>query len=671
MGNTGSTAGDSHSEPSSSAGLKSHLSSHSLYSQSTDREKGLVRGPPAAQNHPRSAKTSQAHLAYAADESGGRERILESREVHEDPDDVADRHRRHSQNPRNSLLQRNRLSGSAFDVDVEKGDSDHFRGVSARKGSWAETVVGVVDGLFSVAKETVQESVADWASANNDRASAMPGNFASLDRGSRRQAQNDRRPSSLEEGTAIRASSQSSLPNLAARPPPARQPVQVHPLSIQPPTPTVVTGQFPARHQLAPISRMVQPINIPTRPLPSHPLSAYPEPPQSAIPHSPPKDIGDGILARRAYGRTAEIGTPTLAAASGAPGTRSMSPSSLRSAPVLTNPDASNSTRPPLIDSQLLASDVGNPDPQLLATATISAPKLSRVAKYNSCSTLFVDSTITNADLTDTLRCVASALVNHMKDTTRKDHCTQSPDILSEEKHPLSQQIRFYRRRPKEEDVFKFLECLFNAAELTAECGIITLIYVERMISNASLRITSANWTRIVLGALLLASKVWDDHAVWNVDFVQIFPEVDVSDMNDLERYYMATLAFDVNIKSSEYAKYYFALRDLTDSPGRRDLPKKPLTASQRGRLEPRPPAIPPKEVELELLAPGSSSQANTTDTLSGHSERRNDGSGSVGSQAAVTVPQNARSGTLDRVSAMKIMSQKYETQRVHSDVEG
>ncbi|MBZ3889817.1 Cyclin-Y-like protein 1 [Sciurus carolinensis] len=152
-------------------------------------------------------------------------------------------------------------------------------------------------------------------------------------------------------------------------------------------------------------------------------------------------------------------------------------------------------------------------------------------------------------------------------DKTFRD-ANRSLDIFDERSHPLTREKvpeEYFKHDPEHKFIYRFVRTLFSAAQLTAECAIVTLVYLERLLTYAEIDICPTNWKRIVLGAILLASKVWDDQAVWNVDYCQILKDITVEDMNEMERHFLELLQFNINVPASVYAKYYFDLRSLAD----------------------------------------------------------------------------------------------------------
>ncbi|KAM9349430.1 cyclin-Y-like isoform 3-T3 [Symphorus nematophorus] len=207
--------------------------------------------------------------------------------------------------------------------------------------------------------------------------------------------------------------------------------------------------------------------------------------------------------------------------------------------------------------------------------------------KYSSCSTIFLDdNTVSQPNLKYTIKCVALAIYYHIKN--RDTDGGMLLDIFDEKLHPLSKSevpLDYDQHDPEQKQIYRFVRTLFSAAQLTSECAIVTLVYLERLLTYAEIDICPGNWKRIVLGAILLASKVWDDQAVWNVDYCQILKDITVEDMNELERQFLELLQFNINVPSSVYAKYYFDLRSLSES-NNLSFPLEPLSRDKAQKLE-------------------------------------------------------------------------------------
>nr|XP_002122872.3 cyclin-Y-like protein 1 [Ciona intestinalis] len=222
-----------------------------------------------------------------------------------------------------------------------------------------------------------------------------------------------------------------------------------------------------------------------------------------------------------------------------------------------------------------------------LSVHNSTSPSSNTHKRRSSCSTIYIDdSTVSQPNIKASIKCVALAVFYHIKH--RGEEHKETPDIFDEKLYPLTKEPvphNYGSVEPDHRQIYRFIRTLFSAAQLAAECSIVTLIYVERLLTYAEIQICPANWKRILLGAILLASKVWDDQAVWNVDYCQIMKDISVEDMNAMERQFLELLNFNINVPSSVYAKYYFDLRSLADS-NNLSFPCEPLSKERARKLE-------------------------------------------------------------------------------------
>lgn len=123
-----------------------------------------------------------------------------------------------------------------------------------------------------------------------------------------------------------------------------------------------------------------------------------------------------------------------------------------------------------------------------------------------------------------------------------------------------------YLGNPSLEELYYYCKYVIISGRMEKEIPILCLVYIERFLTKTGLLMNFANWKRITLISLLLASKIWDDDSLENVHFPQVMPDITLKEISALEAVFLSLIEFDLNIRGGEYAKYYFILKTFAES---------------------------------------------------------------------------------------------------------
>ena len=236
-----------------------------------------------------------------------------------------------------------------------------------------------------------------------------------------------------------------------------------------------------------------------------------------------------------------------------------------------------------------------------MANPVIAQVGTKGMLKFNSCTTLFTldsslyESSNTPEHLEVTLKVISHAIAGHMERTHSlfeiladyDDHpksahhrkllsnrVFRNADVLNERLFPIwrvrsiPEEVMFQpdiMSPPTIDEVYQFLRQVFVAADLSAEVAIVSLIYLERMMAYTHIPLFGLNCFRSVLGAIMMASKIWDDQAVWNVDFKNIMEDLELYGLHELERWWLDQVQWDMNVSRSIFASYWFEVRQLSE----------------------------------------------------------------------------------------------------------
>merc|ERR1711971_734078 len=164
---------------------------------------------------------------------------------------------------------------------------------------------------------------------------------------------------------------------------------------------------------------------------------------------------------------------------------------------------------------------------------------------------------MTNPNIKATIKCVCAVFRAHIAQSKDKRHCSQMIRDYEVFDDNFGSSIRPSKNKvPTLIEILEFYEAFYQRSQMEHDTIITSLIYVERVIklTNANLIPTTENWRSFLFPCMVLASKVWDDLSMWNVDFSNVTAQTaglssfTLFRINELELALLKCLKFNVKV---------------------------------------------------------------------------------------------------------------------------
>ncbi|KAL7476679.1 hypothetical protein ACHAW6_002525 [Cyclotella cf. meneghiniana] len=117
------------------------------------------------------------------------------------------------------------------------------------------------------------------------------------------------------------------------------------------------------------------------------------------------------------------------------------------------------------------------------------------------------------------------------------------------------QVTKFHALRAPVIGIGPYLERIHKYASCSKECFILALIYIDRLIQRNNFLLTELNVHRVVITAILLAAKFFDD-AYYNNAYYAKVGGVLVSELNSLEVEFLFRINFSLRVAPDVFEKY-------------------------------------------------------------------------------------------------------------------
>lgn len=110
----------------------------------------------------------------------------------------------------------------------------------------------------------------------------------------------------------------------------------------------------------------------------------------------------------------------------------------------------------------------------------------------------------------------------------------------------------------------RFIRRIMDQMQLTTECIVIGLIYLELVMITGKIEIRDFNWKPLVFTATLLASKFWEDIIWYNVDFVEALQIYSLRSINHMESEFLSLCDYNIYVSAEKYQRYQAQIRAMS-----------------------------------------------------------------------------------------------------------
>lgn len=98
--------------------------------------------------------------------------------------------------------------------------------------------------------------------------------------------------------------------------------------------------------------------------------------------------------------------------------------------------------------------------------------------------------------------------------------------------------------------------------QLATECILVSLIYLEKIMTTSKIEVRFSNWRPLVFTSILLASKFWEDICFWNFDYVENLDLYPLKSVNRMESEFLSLCNYNIYVSAELYSEYYQAVRE-------------------------------------------------------------------------------------------------------------